>query len=341
MRLRHLTPPVVALGVLLIYRFGINDPYQLTLGATIGITAIASIGLTLAIGGAGQLALGQAGFMAVGAYATAELTTKHHISFLVALLISVVLTAIGGALVGYIALRLKGNYLAMATLAVGTGIYVLIKQSKTLGGANGYVGIPAAKIGTFTALTPENQFLLVGIAVVVVCSLCSLFQATRPGRELRALRDDEVAAQLVGISVINRKVQIFALCSALGGLAGAIAAPIQSVIDPAQFSPAESITLFVVVALGGMGSITGALLGTAIVYYVTQQITGAGGYALTALGCVVIVLMAVLPGGVAAVPRRLFELVLNLRAKQRGEPPPGLASAPSQPDDAESIEAAR
>jgi branched-chain amino acid transport system permease protein len=302
------SPPLIALLVVIVYRLIAPSDYQMTLATTIGVTAIAAIGLTVAIGGAGQLALGQAGFMAVGAYVTAVLTARDHVTFLIALFVSVIVAGAGGAAVGWIAIRLKGNYLAMATLAVGAAIYALINQIQALGASNGFIGIPAPGVGPWAIVTPRQQYLLVGVTLVVVCAVCTIVGMTRPGRELRALRDDSVAAELVGINVIVRRVQIFALCSAVGGAAGSLAAVVQSVIDPAQFAPQASITLFIVVALGGMGSITGALVGAAVVEYITQRITGAGEYALAVTGAVVILLMAVVPGGLATLPGRLWSL---------------------------------
>jgi branched-chain amino acid transport system permease protein len=287
------------------YRFVAPNPYDLALGASIGVTAIAAVGLTLAIGGAGQLALGQAGFMAIGAYSTAVLTTEHHMIFLLALLLSTVLCTLGGAALGWIAMRLKGNYLAMATLAVGSIVYSLLLVTPSLGGANGFLGIPPPEIGSWTAVQPAQQYTLVAIALVLTCGLSAAFLATRRGPELAAIRDDEGAAKLIGINVTLRKVQIFALSAALAGISGSILASVQGIIDPSLFQPGESITLFIIVALGGMGSITGAVLGAALVSYVTQEITGAGAYALTALGAIVILFMAVLPGGVATIPERL------------------------------------
>ena len=217
------------------------------------VAAIAAVGLTLAIGSAGQLALGQAGFMAIGAYGTAYLMLDKGWNFLVALLASVLLALVLGMLVGYIALRLRGNYLAMATLAVGSGIYALLVLPSRLGGANGYSPIPFPTIFGHDFLMPSEQFYLVAAFLVIVLVLVRWLLLSRIGRELVAMRDDEVAARTVGVNVTARKVQVFAVASAIGGVAGAVNAPLQTAIDPMLFSTAVSLQLFVMVIIGGLG----------------------------------------------------------------------------------------
>ena len=260
------------------------------------------MGLTLAIGGAGQLALGQAGFMAVGAYGTAYLIKQHSTNYFLALLFSIAATIVLGALLGYIALRLRGNYLAMATLAVGSGIYSLLLVTPKLGGANGYAPIPRPKLLGHAFVQPREQYLLVAVVLILVLFLMRWVVASRIGRELAALRDDEVAARAIGIKITVRKVQVFAIASAIGGLAGAVNGPLQTAIDPSLFSPAVSLQLFVMVVLGGLGNIYGAVFGAALVTYLIQAVSGNGSDALTVLGMVVVVFMAVLPGGITGLP---------------------------------------
>jgi branched-chain amino acid transport system permease protein len=299
---RHFAPTAAAAIVIVGYAFVRSSPYQLAVGVNIVVAAIAAVGLTLAIGGAGQLALGQAGFMGVGGYGTAYLLKEHSTNYLLALLFSIVLTLILGALVGYIALRLRGNYLAMATLAVGSGIYSLLTITTALGGANGYAPIPPPKILGHVFLQPRAQYLLVAVVLIIVLVLMRWVVSSRIGRELAAIRDDEVAARAIGVKITVRKVQVFAIASAIGGLAGAVNGPLQTAIDPSLYSPAISLQLFIMVVLGGLGSIYGAVFGAALVTYLIQSVSGDGSAALTILGVVVVVFMAVLPKGLAGIP---------------------------------------
>lgn len=317
-RVRGYWPLVVTAVLVLGYGLVYGDPAGLALGVNIAVVAIASVGLTLTIGTAGQLSLGQAGFMAIGAYGTAYLMKGQGWPFLLALVASLVVTVVVGALVGYIALRLKGNYLAMATLAVGGAIYALLVLPSFLGGANGYAPIPPPSLFGHLVISPGGQYYLVAVALVVVLVLTKWLLDARPGRELVAIRDDEVAARTVGIDVTRRKVQIFAVTSLLGGLAGGLNAPIQTAIDPSLFSPNVSLQLFVMVIIGGLGSIYGAVIGAAVVTWLITKVSGNGSEALTILGALVVVVMAVLPDGLAGVVRLLRSFLQRLR---RGRPP--------------------
>jgi branched-chain amino acid transport system permease protein len=295
---------VIILGYGLVY----SNPGDLALGVNIAVAAIACVGLTLTIGTAGQLALGQAGFMAIGAYLTAYLMKDKSFPFLLAVLVSLLAAVLVGALVGYVALRLRGNYLAMATLAVGSAIYALLVLPSLFGGANGYAPIPPPSLFGHLLIQPAEQYFLVAVVLIVVLIAARSLLLSRPGRELLAMRDDEVAARSVGINITARKVQIFAITSLFGALAGAVNAPIQSAIDPFLFSPMVSLQLFVMVILGGLGNIYGAVFGAALVTWLNTVVSANGTWALTILGLIVVVFMAVLPEGLASVISRLRAL---------------------------------
>jgi branched-chain amino acid transport system permease protein len=317
-RLVSYWPVVLSAALILVYGLVKGDPASLALGVNITVLAIAAVGLTLTIGTAGQLALGQAGFMAIGAYGTAWLMKDRGWPFLGALVASLVATVVVGALVGYIALRLKGNYLAMATLAVGGAIYALLVVPSFLGGANGYAPIPPPSLFGELIIQPAGQYYLVAGALIVVLVVSKWLLDARPGRELVAIRDDEVAARTVGINVTRRKVQVFAITSLFGGLAGALNAPIQTAIDPTLFSPTVSLQLFVMVIIGGLGSIYGAVIGAAVVTWLITTVSANGSWALTILGAIVVVCMAVLPDGLAGIARLVRSV---LPGPRRGRPP--------------------
>ena len=326
---RQQVPTVLTLVVVIVYGVLFGDPSGLALGVNMMVAAIAAIGLTLAIGSAGQLALGQAGFMAIGAYGTAYLMLDKGWNFLLALLASVLLALVLGTLVGYIALRLRGNYLAMATLAVGSGIYALLVLPSRLGGANGYSPIPFPTIFGHDFLMPAEQFYLVAVFLVIVLVLARWLLLSRVGRELVAMRDDEVAARTVGVNVTARKVQVFAIASAIGGVAGAVNAPLQTAIDPMLFSTAVSLQLFVMVIIGGLGNIYGAVLGAGLVTWLIQAVPGSGSTALTMLGVVVVLFMAFLPDGIAGIAARSRRIWARRRRPGHDSVPSGTPEAAS------------
>jgi branched-chain amino acid transport system permease protein len=289
----------VLLGAVLFFLLAAND-YQLTVGGTVGIDALAAMGLTVVAGRAGQLALGQAGFMAVGAYAAAYGTTHMGISFIVAVIMGVAVASFLGLVVGYVALRLRGNYLAMATLAFGAIIYGLLQVQGKLGGLGGIFGIPPLKlIGTFD--TPRSAYLFIWAVVILAFVAVALYLRGRAGRELSALRDDELAAATVGVHNTFRKLQAFTLSAVLGAIAGSILAANSTVIDPSLFQPLISFQIFLMIVIGGLGSLGGSVAGAAIVVWLVQLTPGTGDTAYVVLGALVIVLMAIFPQGLAGV----------------------------------------
>jgi branched-chain amino acid transport system permease protein len=289
---------IVVMVAAIVFGFMATD-YGLTVGFTVGASAISAIGLTVVVGRAGQLALGQAGFMAVGAYAVAYGTTSLGLSFIVSLALGVVIAVVLGVLVGYTALRLRGNYLAVATLAVGAMVYGLLQVEGKLGGSGGILGIPPISVAGKQFVTPMDGYLFVWIVVALSLVACALYLRGRAGRELNALRDDDLAAASVGVNNTFRKLQAFAVSAVFGAIAGGIMAANQSVIDPSLFQPAISFQIFLMVVIGGLGSLGGAVLGAAIVVWLVQLTPGTGDSAYVALGGLVILLMGVLPNGVA------------------------------------------
>lgn len=327
---------LVPLGALIFFVASANQ-YQVTVGSTVGIDVIAALGLTVVVGRAGQLALGQAGFMAVGAYVVGYGTTKLSIPFLVAVLIGIVISAGFGLVVGYIALRLRGNYLGMATLAFGAIIDGLLQINGALGGAGGLYGIPPISLFGAQIASPAASYLVVWVLVVVVLVLCAWYLRSRAGRELQAMRDDELAARSLGINVTARKLQAFALSAVLGSLAGALLAATTSTIDPTLFTPLISFQLFLMIVIGGLGSLPGAAAGAGIVVWIVQLTPGTGDAAYVALGLVVIAVMTFVPGGIAGACE--WALARSGRHERAGQPPPPpdpVAPGPGTPTKIES-----
>lgn len=330
-RMRAFLPAVISAVVILGFGFYEKSPAGLALGVNIALAAISAVGLTLIIGGAGQLSLGQAGFMAIGAYGTADLMANRGLPFVPAVILSVLAALVVGNLVGYIALRLQGNYLAMATLALGAGIFALLLIPGFLGGANGFAGIPPPEILGVKLLKPRDQYLLAAAVLVAVLFAVQALLSSRAGREFAAMRDDEVAAKAIGINITSRKVQVFAVASAIGGLSGALNGPIQSAIDPYLFSPAVSLQIFVIVILGGLGNIYGAVFGSAFLIWLITVIPGNGSWALAILGVVVVVFMAVLPDGLPGVLRLIGSGIRRARNGPASEPSGGPGDDSSSP----------
>lgn len=220
---------------------------------TICINIIMAVSLNLITGFTGQFSLGHAGFMAVGAYWSAVMTVKWGFFFPVSILCGSLLAAVLGVLIGLPTLRLKGDYLAIATLGFSEVIRVILLNTRSVGGAAGLFGIPRLigwTLGFFAAV----------VAVVVIRNL--LWSSY--GRACISVREDEVAAELMGIDIANYKVLAFSVGAFFAGLGGGIYAHYFYGLQPTTFSFMKSIEYLVMVVLGGMGSITGSILAAVV-----------------------------------------------------------------------------
>ncbi len=241
----------------------LNDSYYLSVLAFMGTRFMMALGLSLLLGQAGQISLGQAAFVGIGAYGAAILTTRLGFDPWLAMALSALLAAVIAGLVGMPTLKLKGHYLAMATLGVNEIIYILLVQLKGLTkGTDGISGIPSLTIGGLDFGSPRAYHLLVwGVALVMLRFSLNLTRS-RVGRSLRALRRSEPAAESLGVDTSYRKVQVFMLAAAFASIAGSFDAYYVHFISPDSYGISFSILLVSGVIIGGLGSIWGALWGS-------------------------------------------------------------------------------
>ncbi len=288
----------------------------------IGILTIVVVGLNLLMGYAGQVSLGQAGFYALGAYASGILTTlatRHKVLVGVAdtwwwpwlaMVAGVALTGGFAYLVGKPILRLKGNYLAMATLGLGVIIYILGSQFPTLtGGHDGLTGVPRLRIGALVLWPIQRYYFLVWGAVIAVIVIALNIVNSRIGRALRAIHTGEVAANTCGVDTERYKVQVLVVSAMFAGLAGSLYAHFQSAVSPSPFRFSASVELVVMAAIGGLASIWGAPLGVGIVFILNDLLQSqienllhvrGGEYELIVYGLILILIMIFLPEGLTA-----------------------------------------
>lgn len=297
----------------------LNDS-QLTVYVFIALAVIVVAGLMLLQGFAGQVSLGQAAFYAIGAYTTGILS-KHGLAPLLALAVAPLFTALVAAVVGLPVLRLRGHYLAFATLAFQLIVLSLIGQFRGFtGGDTGLTAIPPLSVAGITFPDRYNAFgyaYLSWFAMAAVLMLTRNLVDSRPGRALRALATSEAAAMASGVPVTRYKLQVFALAAGYAGLAGGIYAFFLSYIAPGSFPILLSIQFLVMAAVGGVAVVWGPIVGALTIYLLAQVLQSIGSqpqmpihapaelnYAV--YGLVLIGVMLFLPGGlVPAVRRRL------------------------------------
>jgi branched-chain amino acid transport system permease protein len=286
----------------------------------IGILTIVVVGLNLLMGFAGQVSLGQAGFYALGAYASGILTTlagRHGVLVGIAdtwwwpwlvIVAGMVLTGAFAYLVGKPILRLKGNYLAMATLGLGFIINILSGQfPEVTGGFDGLTGIPRLRIGDFLLWPTQRYYFLVWGAAIAVIVVALNIVNSRVGRALRAIHINEIAANTSGVDTERYKVQALVISAVLASLAGSLYAHFQSAVSPNPFGFKASVELVTMAAVGGLASIWGAPLGVGIMFLIGDLIQSrmenvfhirGGEYELILYGIMLVLIMIFLPQGV-------------------------------------------
>ncbi|MCL2838275.1 MAG: branched-chain amino acid ABC transporter permease [Oscillospiraceae bacterium] len=257
----------------------------------IGIFIILAVSLNLVTGYLGQLPLGHAGFMAVGAYTAGIFWTSGFMpdgaSMVVGLILAGIVAAIFGIIIGIPALRLRGDYLAIITLGFGEIIRILITNlSGITGGAQGLQGIPR-----------HSNFILVYICVIIACTLIHMLMKSRHGRAILSIRENEIAAESCGIKTTYYKVMAFTVSAFLAGVAGALFAGNLGILEPASFGFMQSIDILMIVVLGGMGSMAGAVISAAILTSLPLFMQGLNQYRLVIFALMLIVVMIFKPSG--------------------------------------------
>jgi branched-chain amino acid transport system permease protein len=274
----------------------------------LGALALMAIGLSLLMGYAGQISLGQSAFYAVGAYASALCSAKLGWSPWVTIPLAAVLAAGVALLVGMPSLRLRGHYLAMATLAFGEIIRIVLDGWITLtGGSSGIRGGAPLTVGwpgsqplvVFNTLTNERAvfYLVWTVAFLGLVFALNLIHS-RVGRALRAIHDGEEAAVVLGVPTARYKIQIFVLSAVYASLAGSLYAHSFSYLTPDEFGSAKSILLVVMVVVGGMRTVWGAVLGTLVMGSLTEWLSWMENYWLVVYGVVLLVITMFVPQGI-------------------------------------------
>jgi branched-chain amino acid transport system permease protein len=265
------------------------DPYILQILVTIGISIILALGLNLITGVTGQLSLGHAAFMSIGAFTSAILTIRTGLPFSVNLLLSGLFTAFIAALIGFPILRLTGDYLAICTLGFAEIVKVIFLNLDITNKALG-LSVPMPK-----TLLPMPIMVLVVAVLTIIGS--ALIYSSRLGRAFKAIRDDEIAAESMGINIARYKVQSFAIGSFMAGIGGSLYAHFISYINPSDFGFLKSVDILSMVVLGGLGSIPGSVIGAAILAAAPEFLRFMSQYRMLVYGALLVFLMIFRPNG--------------------------------------------
>jgi ABC-type branched-subunit amino acid transport system ATPase component/ABC-type branched-subunit amino acid transport system permease subunit len=274
------------------------NSYYVFIMATLALTAVAGIGLNVLLGLTGQVSFGHIGFYALGAYAVAILTVSAKWSFWAALPAAVLLSAVTGALLALPALRVRGPYLAMVTIAFGFIVENAASEWRAVtGGQNGIMGIPQPS--AFGHALSERGMALAAIVLAALATAgFSRLSRSRLGAAMRAVRDSEVAAESIGLNPVAIKTAAFTISAACAGIAGAFFAPLSGFVTPSTFTFSQSILFVLVVIIGGSGSLAGPLVGAAIVVLLPEALAALAEYRLLFFGALLLAVLLVAPEGV-------------------------------------------
>ncbi|WP_343674650.1 ABC transporter permease subunit [Paraburkholderia heleia] len=271
--------------------------YIVDVGLTIITYAILGLGLNVVVGYAGLLDLGYAAFFAIGAYTTALLETLLHFSFWATLPFSLAFAGASGVVIGYPTLRLRSDYLAIVTLGFGEITRIVATNLDITGGPNGIYGIEPPSLFGFEFSSPRSVYVLGMAFFIVVLVFAVRLGRSRLGRAWTSIREDEAAAEAVGVATLRVKMLAYVIGALIGGLAGSLFAARFGTIDPTAFTYLQSVTILIVVVMGGRGSIPGVILGALIVAGLPEMLRFLNLWRIFGFAVALVVLMLLRPQG--------------------------------------------
>ena len=301
-QLAALTLLIIAIGLVL------PSGYYYRVGALVFISAIAVVGLNLLLGYAGQVSLGHAGFVGIGAYAVAVLPARYGLPTLAALLLGAVFCCLLALVIGRPILRLKGHFLAVATLGFGVLVALVLNNEVTWTGGPDGMAVKRLELFGERIRSPQNWYWIAGATLVLGMAIAQNLLDSPTGRALRALHDSEIAARVAGVDIARAKLIVFAVSAVYASVAGSYLALLNGHITPDSAGFLHSVELVTMVVLGGMGSLAGSLVGAAVLVILPQVLTSFHEYEHLMLGIIIIGIMIFLRDGIVpTLLRRLTE----------------------------------
>lgn len=268
---------------------GVLGLYQIQILMGIGISMIMAMGTNLVLGFSGQFSLGQAGFMAIGAYATAIMTNSNptYAGFYISMLVGALIAGLIAVLVGFPTLRLKGDYLAIATLGVSEIIRIAIVNGGEL--TNGAAGL--------TGILPYTSWPVVFIFVVLIAIFIMNFLRSSIGRQVISVREDEIAAESMGVNTTKIKVITFAFAAMTAAIAGSLYVGYIGTVAPKDFTIMRSIDYLIIAVLGGLGSMTGTIVAAIVLGILNMYLQNVAELRMIVYSLALILVMVFRPGG--------------------------------------------
>jgi branched-chain amino acid transport system permease protein len=272
-----------------------------------GIYSLITIGLSLLMGYAGQISLGQAAFFGIGAYISGILTATYGLNPWFCMALGMIVAAVVAVIVGVPSLKLQGHYLAMATLAFGIIIFIIFNEEvEVTGGPDGMSGIPMLSLFGFQFDSVEKYYYLVWAFVLAVFIFTINVIQSRSGRALRAIHASEAASNAMGVNVSRFKILVFVYSAILAALAGSLYAHYLNFVNPSTFDLFFSIKLLIMISLGGMHDIWGAIIGAFLITFLSfEWLHFFEEFEVIVYGLILLLVTIFLPDGLAGIPRMI------------------------------------
>jgi len=302
-------------ALILVIPLLLKGSYLLNVMIFVGINTMLAVALNLLLGYAGQISLGQAAFFGLGAYISGILTATHSFNPWFAMLSATVVVGLLAFIIGFPILKLKGHYLAMATLGLGIIVYIVFNETVDItGGPSGLSEIPNLKLGGIKFDSDLKNYYLIWFFTAMVVIFSVNLANSRIGRSLRAIHDSEIAARVMGINARLLKVQVFALSAVISSLAGSLYAHTMTFVAPASFDFNFSIEILTMVVIGGLGSVYGSFVGAALLTLLPEFLRFIHDYDIVFHGLLLILMVVFMPGGlVHELPSVLHRTMTRIR----------------------------
>lgn len=299
---------IVYLALTVLVSAGVIRLYHLQILMGIGISMIMAMGTNLVLGFSGQFPLGQAGFMAIGAYATAILTKFNptYAGFYLSMLVGMLVAGLVAVIVGFPTLRLKGDYLAIATLGVAEIIRIAIVNGGDF--TNGAAGL--------TGILPYTSWQLVFAFVVIIAILMLNFLRSSVGRQVISVREDEIAAESMGVNTTKIKVMTFAFAAMTASVAGSLYVGYIGTVVPKDFTIMRSIDYLIIAVLGGLGSMTGTIVAAIVLGILNMYLQSVSELRMIIYSLALILVMVFRPGGLLGTKELMLSKLFSKKAKE-------------------------
>jgi branched-chain amino acid transport system permease protein len=299
LRRRGVRQAAWALGLVVaaVWPLALTSVYFHTVAVLAGIYILLGLGMNVLMGNAGLVHAGYAAFWGIGAYVVAILTTRFELSFWLALPAASIAAAVLAVAIGVPAIRVSGLYFVLVMLGFGEIFQLAMTNWDYVGGPNGLYGIPAPSVGQLVLQTPQQLYWFVLAFVVASMLIMHRLSNSRIGRAWNYLREDEVAAQVLGVNPVWGKLQAALLGGLWAGVAGALFAVRQTAVAPTSFTFLESFIIILIVAIGGLRSLPGTVLGTAAIIVLPEVLRPLAEFRFFVFGAMIVLMMLFRPTG--------------------------------------------